>query len=134
MIRKQGKPITGSRPAMRPTPNVLSDSAATSRDAQKLVRQPSAPFQSRNNSVNVPAPVNRAAAHPYGSPASGVKPRNWTAAQPVSKPMSTSAMLAAVGEPRLPKGYNPINSGFPGRNFVRSTGPSSQPFAKRRGR
>lgn len=53
MKKVKNRPITGTNTAMRPTPNVLTDAAATSRDAQKLVRQPPMPFQNPDNQLNV---------------------------------------------------------------------------------
>jgi hypothetical protein len=110
-------PKSGARPDMRPRPPVLSDAADTSRDAQKLVRRPPSPFDNPYSAVNVPAPPNAGfsrAQRPYGSTA-GIRPRAGLATQPHSVPRAgtTPDMLAAVGEPRLPKGYNPVNSGFP---------------------
>ena len=111
MITKKNRPISGGAGQFRRTPNVLSDSAATSRDAQKLVRESPQPFQSRNGVLGVPAPTqsqNRASADfardgmRFGGTGKSVSIKN-----------RPTVNLAAVGEPRLPKGYNSVNSGFP---------------------
>jgi hypothetical protein len=120
MIKKKGRPISGGAGQFRPTPNVLSDAAATSRDAQKLVRASPAPFQNRQGSMNIPAPTHPSfRANPqfskdllkYGATGRSVSVRN-----------APTVNLGAVGEPRLPKGYNPIISGFPTRGATRTAG------------
>ena len=120
MIKKKGNPISGGAGQFRPTPNVLSDAAATSRDAQKLVRASPAPFQNRQGSMNIGAPTHPSfRANPqfskdllkYGATGRSVSVRN-----------APTVNLGAVGEPRLPKGYNPINSGFPTRGATRTAG------------
>ncbi|HKH99711.1 MAG TPA: hypothetical protein VJ999_11435 [Candidatus Sulfotelmatobacter sp.] len=127
MIKKNRMPISGGAGQFRPTPNVLSNAADTSRDGQKLVKASPTPFQSRNGTVDVPAPT-----HPsfransqfskdllkYGAKGRSVSVRN-----------PPTVNLAAVGEPRLPKGYNPIISGFPTRGVTRAVGGGNQPSA-----
>jgi hypothetical protein len=130
MIRKLGKPISGGAGQFRPTPNVLTRANQTSLDAQNLARASATPFQSRQGPVNIP--VRSLDTSKLGIPYTVAKPVNARPQNLGSQPMSQSAMFAAVGEPRAPKGYNSINSGFPQRGFVRSTGSSSQPFAKGR--
>lgn len=134
MISKKGKPISGGAGQFRPTPNVLANAADTSRDAQRLVRASASPFQNRQGQLNVPVPSvshNKA----YGSTGGGTKPRPWGAAQPNSTPRAgtTADMLAAVGEPRLPRGYTSIISGYATKP-QRIIGGGNQPSAKGRKR
>jgi hypothetical protein len=56
MKKVKGMPITGTNTAMRPTPNVLSDAADTSRDGQKLIKAAPQPFQNKMGTPNLPAP------------------------------------------------------------------------------
>ena len=127
MIKKGRQPISGGVGQFKPTPNVLSDAADTSRDAQKLVRANPSPFQNRQGPVNVPVGrVNmQSLGIPYGAPGP-VNARTRNVGTRVTAG-TTAAMLAAVGEPRLPKGYNPINSGFPTRGVQRTVGSGSTP-------
>jgi hypothetical protein len=106
---------TASRTAMIPRPPVLSDAADTSKDAQRMISRPPMPFENPHGAVNVPAPVNRNASHPYGLPAKTLLPKT-AGANLVSNHASihngtatTDDMLAAVGEPRKPSGYNDVN-------------------------
>lgn len=48
-----GIPFTGTNTAMKPTPSVKT-TQNTSRDAEKIVRQPPQPFQNKNNIKNLP--------------------------------------------------------------------------------
>lgn len=48
-----GIPFTGTNTAMKPTPAVKT-SPSTSRDAEKLIKQPPQPFQNKNNIKNLP--------------------------------------------------------------------------------
>jgi hypothetical protein len=141
MITKGKIPISGGKPQFRPTPNVLSDTAHTSRDAQKFVKASPSPMQNRQGPMNVPAGVHEGfskSQRPYGSTSSNLMPRNSKASQPqtsfsIHKGTTSSASdLAAVGEPRLPKGYNSIQSGYPTRGAVRTVGGGNQPSAKQR--
>jgi hypothetical protein len=134
-------PISGGAGQFRQTPNVLSNAADTSRDGQKLVKASPSPMQSRQGTMNVPAGVHQGfakAQRPYGSPSNNLTPRNSKASQPqtsfsIHKGTTSSASdLAAVGEPRLPKGYNSIQSGYPMRGAVRTVGGGNQPSAKQR--
>jgi hypothetical protein len=141
MITKgKGKvPISGGRPQFRPTPNVLSDAAATSRDGQKLVRASPSPMQNRQGPMNISAPV-----HPYFDSnnrnsvyfdkGSAPNPLKKAGGFTVSRPAAgtTAQMLAAVGEPRLPKGYNSIQSGYATRGATRTVGGGNQPSANQR--
>ena len=117
-----------------PRPPVLTDQARTSAGAQRIIPRPPMPFENPQGSLNVSAPV-----HPYfntqkskdnvyfdkGSPvdpnqkAGGYKA---TSASIHNGTATTDDMFAAVGEPRAPKGYNPINSGFPTRGNQRQAG------------
>src|ERR1700693_2596065 len=111
MITKGKIPISGGKPQFRPTPNVLSDTAHTSRDAQQFVKASPSPMQNRQGPMNVPAGVHEGfakAQRPYGSTSNNLIPRNSKASQPqtsfsILKGTTTSASeLAALGEPRLP--------------------------------
>jgi hypothetical protein len=138
---KSKVPISGGRPQFRPTPNVLSDAADTSRDAQKFVKASPSPMQNRQGPMNVPAGVNQGfakAQRPYGSTSSNLMPRHSSKSQPqtsfsIHKGTTSSASeLAALGYDRLPKGYNSIQSGYPTRGTVRTVGGGNQPSAKKR--
>lgn len=141
MIKKQGKPISGGAGQFRPTPPVLSNQATTSADAQRVVRQPPQPFQNAVGAAELPAPTNRNAAHPYGTPAKTLLPKKAGARMEQNVGSASAAntsrdMLAAVGEPRLPKGYNSIMSGRPTEGAARRVGNGSQPkgaASKRKG-
>ena len=137
----RGNPISGGAGQFRSTPNVLSDASRTSRDAQEFVKASPSPMQNRQGPMNVPAGVNQNFAkiqRPKASSAGGVKPRAASVASrstsfSIHKGTMTSASdLAAVGEPRLPKGYNSIMSGYPTRGAVRTVGGGNQPSAKQR--
>jgi hypothetical protein len=122
------RPITASRPAMRPEAPVLSNQAETSRTAQRMIPRPPMPFENPHGAANVSAPVNRNASHPYGLPAKTLLPKT-AGANLVSNRASihngtetTQDMLDAVGEPRKPSGYNSIMSGFPTSGAKRQAG------------
>jgi hypothetical protein len=111
----KGGGITGSSTRMQSRPPVLSNQAETSRTAQRMIPRPPMPFENPHGAVNVPAPVNRNASHPYGLPAKTLLPKT-AGANLVSNHASihngtatTDDMLAAVGEPRRPSGYNDVN-------------------------
>jgi hypothetical protein len=128
MIKTKGQPISGGAKQFRPTPNVLTD-AATSRDAQQLTRSSPQPFQSRQSTANLPAGrLNmKTLGIPYDKPSPvKARPQNWG-----KKPEAgtSASMLAAVGEPRVPKGYNSINSGYPTRGTQRTVGGGNFPKA-----
>jgi hypothetical protein len=64
---------------------------------------------------------------PYTRPMPvNAKPQNWGKRPEAG---TSAAMLAAVGEPRLPKGYNPVNSGYTTRGAQRVVGGGNQPSA-----
>ena len=128
------RPITASRPQNRPAPPVLANQAETSRTAQRMIPRPPMPFENPRGTVGLAAPV-----HPYfnnrkskdnvyydgGSPvnpnqkAGGYKA---TSASIHNGTATTDDMLAAVGEPRRPSGYNSITSGFPTTGGRRQSG------------
>lgn len=122
ITRKKGQPITGSRTAMQSRKPVLANQAQTSRDAQKIVRRPPAPFDNPTGGLKTPTGrLNyKSLGIGYEVQSSGPKPQRY--GSPV---MSDKEMLAAVGEPRKPGGYNQVNNGFQNR-APRSTGPDSQ--------
>ena len=110
--RTRQVPITGARPKYGPTPNVLTNAADTSRDAQRIVSQPPSPFQNPYGTVNAPAPANRNAEHPYGLPAKSLSPAS-AGAQNKSNLMSDDEMMKIAGyEPTATKSSNPIISGY----------------------
>ena len=138
MIKKQGQPITASRPAMRPESPVLSG-PETSSDAQRTIRRPPAPFDNPNSALNVPAPTNRnfQKAQTAGLPAKGLSGTakggyNVTEHSVHKGTETTQDMFDAVGEPRKPKGYNSITSGHPTSGNSRKVGPGN--FARKGGR
>ena len=113
-------PKTAARPQNRPTRPVLSNAATTSADAQRLIRQsPAYPTLK-------PVPTNpsyRALRTLAGFAKSTVD--RFRTVSVKSKP---TVNLGAVGEPRLPRGYNSINSGRP-TSAQRVIGGGNQPRA-----
>jgi hypothetical protein len=94
---------------MRPKAPVLSDSAHTSSDAQKLVRRPPAPFDNPNSALNVPAPTNPQF-RSNGNPRELVdKPRRVGVA---NTSLSADEMAAIGYSPTATRSDNPIISGF----------------------
>jgi hypothetical protein len=129
MIKKQGQPISGGAGQFRTNPNVLTDSAATSRDAQKLVRSSPQPFQNRQGSAKLGARTNsafRSSANPkellkHGGAGRSVSIRN-----------APDVNMAAVGySAGATKSTNPIISGFPTRNTARRVGAIQLPGRSR---
>lgn len=96
MKKVKGKPITGTNTAMRPTANVLSNAADTSRDAQKLVRQPPMPFQNPDNQLNTKAGT--------GAPGgiSTLEPKIASGMQHSSPGARALPSGGAVGQNRMP--------------------------------
>lgn len=124
-------PISGGPGQFRPTRPVKS-TANTSSDAERQIMQSPQPFGNPHGTVNVPAPVNRNASHPYGNPAKNLLPKEAGARMERNVGAASAAntsrdMLDAVGEPRLPKGYNPVMSGRPMSDVSRRVGNGSQP-------
>lgn len=117
MKRVRGNPITGSTPRMGKNKRPLIPTAnQPSRDAQRMIMSAPAPFQNKNTPPNIPAPPNAGfrSKQPYGQ-AGPVRPRNASAAENITRfaagsPRTTPNMLSAVGEPRLPRGYNSVNN------------------------
>ncbi len=135
----KGNPISGGAGQPRPRPPVLTNQAMTSAGAQRIVRQPQQDQGNPHGIRRIPAGVNQNFAkitRPYGSASSNLMPRKSSASQPQSsvRAGTTAEMLAAVGEPRLPRGYNPIISGYPTRGSQRVVGGGNQPSAKGRKR
>ena len=54
MIKKKKMPITGTNTAMRPKPPVLTDANTPSSDAERMIKRPPAPFQSKQSIANLP--------------------------------------------------------------------------------
>lgn len=54
MIKKKGKPITGTNTAMRPKAPVLTNSSKSSAQAQQQIMQPPQPFANPKGPVNLP--------------------------------------------------------------------------------
>jgi hypothetical protein len=121
-------PKTGAAPEMRPTPNVLSDAADTSRDAQRLVSQPPAPFQNPFGSVNVPAPTNARGSWREDS-LDGSRGRRVGCA---NTSLSDEEMAAIGYGPNDTKSNSPIISGQPLRNNARRAGEIILPKGKGR--
>ncbi|MGA8872474.1 MAG: hypothetical protein WB460_15105 [Candidatus Acidiferrales bacterium] len=133
-------PITGAKPENRPAPNVLTNAADTSRDAEKLISRPPSPFANPYGVVNVPAPSNdnfrryQTAGLPakerYGTPRGGY---NVTDASVHSSTRTTKDEMAAVGYGENDtRSDNSIISGYPIPGAARRTGPDGQPNARRR--
>ncbi len=103
------RPITDSRPEMKPRPPVLTD-ANTSRAAQGLVSRPPQPFDNPYSAKNVPAPVNQTnqrtqvaglpAKGIYGSGHGGYNVTNVGCGATAT----TKEALAATGYDSKPKG------------------------------
>jgi hypothetical protein len=54
-MKKQGKmPITGGKTAMKPKPPVLTDANTPSSDAERMIKRPPMPFQSKQAIANLP--------------------------------------------------------------------------------
>ena len=138
IITKKGQPISGGAGQFRPRPPVLTNQATTSSDAQQITSRPASPFDNPYGSVNVPAPTNANDSHPYGNPAKTLLPKQAGARVEqyvgCGDTRTTKDMLDAVGEPRIPSGYNSIMSGFPTRGSRRVIGNGNQPSAKGRRR
>ena len=147
----KGGGITGVSPAspsrsMKARPPVLTDQARTSAGAQRIIPRPPMPFENPHGSANVPAPANRnfqkaqTASLPskgmYGTAKGG---NNVSEVSILKGTETTPDMLAAVGEPAKPKGYNSIISGYPtkparqvGRPGNSNTGTSRRENARMR--
>lgn len=129
MISKgKNAPISGGKGQFRPTPNVLSDAAATSSDAQKLVRASESPFQNRQGAAQIPAP-----AHPYyktGSNFAKQGLRYGGVPKRVGAANTGETNYAASGD-RKPGGYkgNPIITGRPTSGGQRIAGDGNFPKA-----
>lgn len=135
----KGNTATG----FRPRPPVLTDAAATSRDAQNIVSRPPTPFDNPYGSANVPAPPNRNFSRDQiaGLPSRrGTSPSaqggQATRDYSVHKGTSLSAdEMAAIGYSASDtRTGNPIVSGRPTQNNTRRAGSGNQPRATRRGR
>jgi hypothetical protein len=111
------RPITASRAAMRPEPGVLANQAETSRDLQQRIDRNPQPFI-KGGAATLPAPPNRNYSQKAGLPAKGIFGTSHGGSEIThlgcANTETTDDMLAAVGEPRKPKGYNSIISGHPG--------------------
>lgn len=121
------RPITASRPAMRPRPPVLTDAADTSRDAQKLVRRPPEPFDNPYGAKNVPAPSNRNYSQKAGLPGKGIYGTSRGGSEisnvGVGNTSLSAAEMAAIGYgPNDTKGTWSIISGQPTRGNQRQAG------------
>lgn len=105
---------SGSKSNLGPQAPVLTDAAATSRDAQRIIMRNQNKLSNPFGEVNVPAPVNRQASHPYGQPASSLLPAK-AGAQNKSGIFSDDEMMRIAGyEPKATKSNNPVISGYPG--------------------
>ncbi len=131
----KGMPITGARPENKPVRNVLSNQAETSLTAERQVRRPPMPFQTRNSAVSIPAPVNRAgsfAARPQKHPNIGVAPGmrkhvpGSVNAHPGYRVSAPKQNPAAVGG-GMPGGYNKVVGGRLGTSHPKGTGHSGAP-------
>jgi hypothetical protein len=137
MIQRKGQPITGSRPEMKPTANVLTNANTSSSDAQRQIRRPPAPFASPNNAKNLPAQSNRSQI--AGLPAANLHGGSAHGGYNVTHVGCTNTRLsaeerAAIGELSAPsgKGINPANSGFPLEGRSRQSGPAGARTTRRR--
>lgn len=125
------RPITSSRPAMRPQTPVLGNQAETSRTAQRMVLRPPMPFANPGETVNVPAPAHKTFKQGISyenRSAVNAKPQSYGTHVGCANTSTTDDMLAAVGERRVPKGYHPLISGNPlgGRKQSGRPGTSSK--------
>lgn len=139
MARARQVPISGARPEISLGRPIVPNAKDTSLDAQRMISAPPHPFTDNMTSAQIPAPSNRnfskdqtaglPAKSPYGTSRGGYVISDVSIHQGNK---TTQDMLDAVGEPRLPEGYNSIMNGRPIPGPARRTGPDSQP--KSRGR
>lgn len=127
MITKKGQPITGTNVSMSNKRPFVPDAKETSADEETMIKEAPQPFKNRMTAAQMP--TGRLNLKGLGIPYDVPSPVN---ARPLNlgtkvKAGTTAAMLAAVGEPRLPKGYNPVNSGYPTRGVSRTVGGGNTP-------
>lgn len=120
-------PITGAPKLYKKQAPVLTDQARTSAGAQRTINQGAQKFSNPYNEKNVPAPT-QAISRANSNFAKDLN-RYGAFGKSVSVKSRPTVDLSAVGEPRLPKGYNPVNSGFP-VGAQRVVGGGTQPSAK----
>jgi len=111
MKTTKGVPITGNGKLYKKQTPVLTNQAATSANAQRAVRQGAAKFANRFNETNVPASTQSYNRVNPNFAQDGL--RFGGVPKAVSVKNKPTIDLSAVGEPRYPLGYNPVNSGFP---------------------
>lgn len=146
----RGNPITGGKTEMRPKPNAYENVARPGQSAERIIKTPPQPFQSRNSAVNLPAPSNRRAsapaapkAHPSIGVGAGMRKHVPGAinAAPLYRASAATHIPGAVGGgmPRSGKGAPAVMNGRVGfshgaGNFssVRSaSGRSGAPMVKK---
>jgi hypothetical protein len=124
------RPITASRSAMRPQPGVLANQAETSKDLQERIDRNPQPFI-KQGAATLPAPSNttfkQGISYERVTPVNA-KTQSYGTHIGCGNTATTDDMLADVGEPRLPKGYNEINNyrGSAGKKQAGRPGNSSK--------
>lgn len=107
------RPITASRNPQRPVAPVRTDSADTSRDIERIISRPENQLSNPYGVVRVPAPANQNYSQKAGLPAKGIRGSSHGGYEITdvgcANTRTTDDMLAAVGEPRRPQGYNDVN-------------------------
>jgi len=126
MIFKKKMPITGTNTDMRPKPPVLSDTSATSLDAQKLIQQPPQPFANAKGAAKLPAASGSSGGVSTMEPkiASGLQHSN-----PGAKALPQGA---PIGQKKMPNQSGQIGGrmGFPPPK--RKAGQNGQGFPSKR--
>jgi hypothetical protein len=129
ITKKQGQPITASRSEYSRKSPFVPNAKDTSSDEERMIAEAPQPFKNRNTAAQIPV----APSHPnFKVGKDFARQGNIYGAygKSVSVKSRPTVNLAAVGEPRAPKGYNSINSGFP-LSAKRIVGNGSQPRASK---
>jgi len=121
---KNRVPITGSSRVPARRKFVLGNQAQTSSTLQRQVRLPDTPQQ--DSQLRVGAPT-----HPAYRVGADFAKATLEKRSSFSIHNRPTVNLGAVGEPRLPRGYNSINSGFPQTGRQRVVGGGNQPSAQK---
>ncbi len=113
IVKKLGRPITGSRKQMSPTQ--LRGEAGSLEQAASQIRQAPAPFAG-NGGLRNPPPSNMQfrVAQPHGSAAPDLRPGSPHRAAPRSAPPSQATMNQRVGHKAGYRATKPPSDGAPG--------------------
>lgn len=108
----KGKPITGAKPQMQPVANVRTNSTNSSSEAERLIKRPPMPFQTRQGPAMQPAGVGSNKSIPTGDG----KSKNPAGLQKGSRPG-----ISASGD-RIPGGYSKVVGGQKGTSHPSKVG------------